>query len=147
MNKSLVQFSFATLLFILTSCQSAEDQMLEQIRVDAYNEANTQDTIDLNSESTSRKDKEAVSVDLYVTKGDGYSACVSKDDLDRMIKYAAQNDVDAIQDLLNSNRCIAMSGGVEVFLESAGVLSGVVQIRPKGQEGIVWTVREAITKK
>jgi hypothetical protein len=40
-----------------------------------------------------------------------------------------------------------MDGGIEVYLESVGGLASVVEIRPKGQEGTVWTVREAIIKK
>jgi hypothetical protein len=40
-----------------------------------------------------------------------------------------------------------MDGGIEVYLESVGGLASVVEIRPKGQESKVWTIREAIIKK
>jgi hypothetical protein len=64
-----------------------------------------------------------------------------------MLGYASQNDIDAINSLLSSQRCISMDGGIEVYLESVGGLASVVEIRPKGQEGKVWTIREAIIKK
>ena len=64
-----------------------------------------------------------------------------------MVGYANQKDIEAMEMLFNSQRCITIKGGAEVYLESVGSLATVVEIRPKGQEGTVWTVREAIIKK
>ena len=64
-----------------------------------------------------------------------------------MVRYANKKDIEAMEMLFNSQRCISIQGGAEVHLESVGGLASVVEIRPKGQEGKVWTVREALMKK
>ena len=141
-----------TVLFVLSvaSCQSREE--LERAEYDkAMNDLEEmiadQDSSKAEDKTQERIDVESVADNLYITKGGGYAACISRVDLDKMISYASENDTEAITALLRSQLCISMDGGIEVYLQSVGGLASVVEIRPKGQEGTVWTVREAIIKK
>jgi hypothetical protein len=141
-----------TVLFVLSvaSCQSREER--ERAEYDkAMNDLEEmiadQDSSKAEDKTQERIDVESVADNLYITKGGGYAACISRVDLDKMISYASENDTEAITALLRSQRCISMDGGIEVYLQSVGGLASVVEIRPKGQEGTVWTVREAIIKK
>ena len=81
---------------------------------------------------------------MYLTKGGGYCACGTEEDLDKFIGYASKEDYTAMNALLNSNRCVQIQEGIRVSLESASMLSGKVEIRPEGQTASAWTVREAL---
>lgn len=125
--------------------------MLEKIRDDIYKEIAERDTSKAEDKTQEPIKIESVptrvNTNLYITKSGGYPACVSREDLNKMLGYSSQKDYQAMDALLKSQRCISMDGGVEVYLESVGSLATIVEIRPKGQEGKVWTVREAIIKK
>lgn len=147
MKNLILPFFTALLILTLASCQSAEEKMLEEIREDVYKEIAEQDSSTAEDKTQETIKIESANANLYITKSGGYAACVSREDLDKMLGYASQNDIEAINALLRSQRCISIDGGIEVYLESVGGLASVVEIRPKGQEGKVWTVREAIIKK
>jgi hypothetical protein len=147
MKKSILPIFTALIVFMVAGCQSAEEQMLEEIREDVYKEIAEQDSPKAEDKAQETIKVESVPVNLYITKSGGYPACISREDLDKMVGYANQKDIEAMEMLFNSQRCISIQGGAEVYLESVGGLASVVEIRPKGQEGTVWTVREAITKK
>jgi len=147
MKKSILPIFIALIVLMVAGCQSAEEQMLEEIREDVYKEIAEQDSPKAEDKAQETIKVESVPTNLYITKNGGYAACVSREDLDKMLGYASQNDIEAINALLRSQRCISMDGGIEVYLESVGGLASVVEIRPKGQEGKVWTIREAIIKK
>ena len=143
---------FFTALFILTlaSCQNREER--EQAEYDKVMKDLDEMIAERDSLKSEDKTQETVKVEsvpanLYITKSGGYAACVSREDLDKMVRYANKKDIEAMEMLFNSQRCISIQGGAEVHLESVGGLASVVEIRPKGQEGKVWTVREALMKK
>lgn len=81
----------------------------------------------------------------YSTKGDGYCACESREDLERFVQFSVEKDYEAMSELLVTNKCVKITGGVKVFVQSSSV-SGIVKIRPKGVSESSWTVVEALTK-
>lgn len=73
---------------------------------------------------------------------DGYPACISKKYIDDFVTYSTQNDLDAMQALLNAEVCISMKAGITVYrMESDW---GLVSFRIKGDTNVLWTVREGI---
>lgn len=82
---------------------------------------------------------------IWIVK-DGYLASFSEDLLDRAIDYSTQNDLQALQSLIDSGMVFAMRPGMEVYLEDASFLGGKIKIRPKGSNMVIVTVREAIKK-
>lgn len=79
----------------------------------------------------------------YTTK-DGYSACISKNYINKLLDYANDRDYDAMQILYDNGVCISMKAGVTVYV--ADTSWGLVEIRPQGQTGTLWTVMEAIRR-
>lgn len=150
MKNLILPICAALFILMIASCQSREER--EQAEYDKAMEDVKEMVAEQDSSTAEDKAQETIKVEsananLYITKSGGYAACISREDLDKMLGYSSQNDIEAINTLLKSQRCISMEGGVEVYLESVGGLTSVVEIRPKGQEGTVWTVREAIIKK
>lgn len=80
----------------------------------------------------------------YITQS-GYSACITEDYFDKLAKYSVDKDYDAIQILIDNQACFFLKEGVTVYVEEHR-WSGVVEIRPKGQTGTVWTNIEAIKR-
>ncbi len=76
---------------------------------------------------------------------DGYLASPSKEALQKAIQYAAQNDEAAVGQMVNSGQVIWLKSGLDVHIvESGGMLSGLVKIRPHGSTVELWTVSEAV---
>lgn len=114
----------------LVSCGGAEEDVVQQTE---------------STESSLRESTESsLQPGMYLTKGGGYCACGTEEDLDKFIGYASKEDYTAMNALLNSNRCVQIQEGIRVSLESASMLSGKVEIRPEGQTASAWTVREAL---
>ena len=69
--------------------------------------------------------------------------CISESYLDKTISYINNNDLDAVQTLIDIGACSFIAPYITVYVESSS-WTGTVEIRPKGATSTVWTVREAI---
>ena len=89
--------------------------------------------------------KEAKCQSTYITQS-GFSACITEDYFDKLGDYSVDKDYDAIQKLIDNKVCFFLKEGVTVYVEEQR-WNGVVEIRPKGQTGTVWTNIEAIKRR
>jgi hypothetical protein len=87
--------------------------------------------------------QETIDSGTYITNGKGYCACETRKELEQFIEFSIEKDYQAMSEYLASNKCIKVAGGIKVFVET-GSISGIVQIRPEGDSGKVWTVIEAL---
>ena len=88
--------------------------------------------------------KEAKCQSTYITQS-GFSACITEDYFDKLGDYSVDKDYDAIQKLIDNKVCFFLKEGITVYVEEQR-WNGVVEIRPKGQTGTVWTNIEAIKR-
>lgn len=76
--------------------------------------------------------------------------CVSEDYFDRLVTVSVSGDSRAFSQGLSagliSGQCISLKRGTLVQLESAGLFSGKIQVRPNGEMQSYWTIREAVAK-
>lgn len=73
-----------------------------------------------------------------------HAACFSKTQLEELLSYVASNDFEAYKQMIYSGECISLKSGVEVDVETHGILGTIVTIRLKGQRVKLWTVREEV---
>jgi hypothetical protein len=73
-----------------------------------------------------------------------YPASTSEEVLDKAISYTAQNDVAALNKLLDSGLLIQLKDGVPIEIMDTKILSGKIKIRPRGSTTEYWTVVEAV---
>ena len=96
MNNSVLTYFTALLILLVASCQSAEEKMLDKIRSDGKAWWPEQDSSTAEDKTQETIKIESANANLYITKSGGYAACVSREDLDKMLGYASQNDVEAL---------------------------------------------------
>lgn len=89
--------------------------------------------------------KEVKCQSTYITQS-GFNACITEDYFDKLGDYSADRDYDAIQKLIDNKVCFFLKEGVTVYVEEQR-WNGIVEIRPKGQTGTVWTNIEAIKRR
>ena len=82
--------------------------------------------------------------------GDKWIGCVDKDEYKRLIGYAVQKDDEAFGEALlvglaNGTSTI-FEDGETVYLEDTGILSGLIQVRRKGEHVKYWTAIEAVSR-
>lgn len=80
---------------------------------------------------------------VYTTTG-RYMAATSKASIKRVVKFASAKDNRALQAMVNSGQAAQLRAGVPVYIESSSW--GLIEIRPVGMAGTVWTVREAVKR-
>ena len=79
-----------------------------------------------------------------VTVG-SYLASQSLDMLERAESYVAQRDDEALQKLIDSGDVFILKSGIRVeVMDTKGIFSQLVKIRPRGETIEIWTVAEAI---
>lgn len=78
-----------------------------------------------------------------ITKS-GYLASVSEELLDKAVTLLVQEDMVALQKLMDTDVVFMLKGGVSVHIEDTKIFSGKVEIRPAGYIDSVWTAIEAI---
>lgn len=78
---------------------------------------------------------------LYYTKKN-WPACLTRQDLDRVVEYQNQKDLQSIQHLLDTQRCLLIKEDLPVFVENVSI--GVIKVRPKGMPLELYMYREAI---
>lgn len=80
----------------------------------------------------------------YTTKG-GHIATLTEADLEKVMRLAVSKDDVALQKMIDGGRAIVLKKGVQVHLEKClGMICSTVEVRPKGMEESVFTVKEAI---
>jgi len=72
----------------------------------------------------------------------GYYAATSKSLMNKCVQYSVNKDYDALQKLLDSGLVFSLKGSISVYVVKSSW--GLVEIRPKGSTGTVWTNTEAI---
>lgn len=83
----------------------------------------------------------SVAQQIYTTQK-GYMVATSKENLKLGMKYLAAKDYVAVKSLIDQGKAASLRPGQKVYLED--VSWGLVQIRPVGMTGVLWTVMEAI---
>lgn len=76
------------------------------------------------------------------TKG-GYAAAISEKYLDDVIQYSIDNDLVALQKLIDAGVVVTMKKDVKIIIVKAHLL-GKVEFRLPGQTDVFWTVREGL---
>lgn len=78
---------------------------------------------------------------------DGYFGCTEKDDFEKIVGYAAQQDEDAFRSALGvglmSGLCTTFEKGELVLLQDTAMFSGMMKVRRKGELSEYWTNVEA----
>ncbi len=78
----------------------------------------------------------------YYVKGDGYYACSTEEQLDKLLSFARSDQV-AFEKMIKGGDCFLLKKDVTVFIEQ-NTWTGKVKVRQEGSTESVWTVREAI---
>jgi hypothetical protein len=80
--------------------------------------------------------------------GTNWVGCLDRDFFKQLVGFAAVKDNEAFARSLNAGlqlgACTRFQPGEVVFLEEAGIFSGLVRIRRKGETSAYWTNTEAI---
>jgi hypothetical protein len=79
-----------------------------------------------------------------VTKGD-HIAAISEEWYEEATKYLFQDDMVALQKLIDANVAFVLKEGISVQLVKTKMLKGRVEIRPVGFVDTIWTSIEAVT--
>jgi hypothetical protein len=82
--------------------------------------------------------------------GDKWIGCVNKDEYKRLIGYAVDKDEEAFGKALlvglANGTSTMFEDGETVYLEDTGFLSGLIQVRRKGEHVRYWTAVEAVSR-
>jgi len=92
-----------------------------------------------------RKTTRSSDPNTWVTKGSQIAA-VSEAMVDKAYRYIVDNDLQALQVLLDTGLVIFMKEGLEVHIVDTKVWSGKVKIRVRGTTSELWTSTSSITK-
>lgn len=76
-------------------------------------------------------------------RGEEWLACFTKEDYRELVAVALNEDEQAFQDMVTSDRCFPLKDGVAVQVEETSDPS-IVAIRAEGSSLRVWTTREAV---
>ncbi|MCB9174356.1 MAG: hypothetical protein H6589_07090 [Flavobacteriales bacterium] len=82
--------------------------------------------------------------DFYYTKS-GFGAAFNEKDFDLLLSCSVKNDLQCIQNMINSGSAIELHSGTKVYIVKSTFMGGVI-IRPEGETYNLWTVKEALTK-
>lgn len=74
----------------------------------------------------------------------GHPACMTREQLGRIIQFLAQKDSVAFDKMIANGSCVVLKPQVWVFIMEGTPTSEIVKIRPQGQTDGMWTVRQAI---
>lgn len=77
----------------------------------------------------------------------GYAASLSKENMNKGMQFVFDNDLVALQKMLDAGLIFILKEGVPVFVVETEIFSGLIKIRPVGQLFEVWTVVEAVKYK
>jgi len=72
-------------------------------------------------------------------------ACITRGDLRELLKYLDQNDSEAFWKKMETNRCFAIGGCMEVHVIQRYEHENVVKIRKRGETREMWTPSYSIT--
>ena len=79
--------------------------------------------------------------------GDSFFGCADKDYFDKLIGFAVDKDVEAfnkgLQTGMLTRQCTMFKNAEAVFITDTSILSGLVQVRRKG-DTTYWTTIEAV---
>lgn len=165
MKKIVFLAIFALLIPIVLSCQSKEYERIATEEALASDSAEKdQEMANLEGDNREKNVSEGDSdtsqlgiipirpTGIYYVK-EGYPACFSRADIEKMATYISNKDYDAIDELLTSQKCFSSGGGAKWYVEEkVGGHPSYVKILGSttpgpGKEPQLWTVREALTKK
>jgi hypothetical protein len=80
---------------------------------------------------------------------EGYPACVSIADFEKVSLFFGQGDTAAVDKMINEGRCFLLKGGVEVYAWNPlyTLHPNWAKIRKRGETESIWTFWEAIEEK
>lgn len=85
----------------------------------------------------------AAAADPMRISGRDWLACFTKEDYQELVHVALQEDEQAFQDMVSSDRCFPLRNGVAVRVEETSP-DGLIAIRAEGTSTRVWTTGEAV---
>ena len=80
----------------------------------------------------------------YTTQS-GKMGSYNKESMERLVRYSTNNDLDAINQLINNGEIFEIPHGQEAYVVESEFL-GKVKIRLKGDTNEIWTFTEAIKR-
>lgn len=113
---------------------------------DPVDQPNQESTQESQPKTTPVKSDAPKTSGKYITN-DGYMATFTKEDLDKLTRYATQKDKAAFASMVQEGKAFPLKSGLEVYLERCiGFTCSTAELRPAGQTVTIFTVHEAFSR-
>jgi hypothetical protein len=71
--------------------------------------------------------------------------CVDKADVDRILNFSAQRNVDAVMHLVGEKKCFVLETGETISVDKESQADGMIKVRTQRSPDYIWTNPKSIT--